>query len=230
MRSPAPGGRVPVGPAPTCSGSDPTADRVGPAGPGGRRGAARPITARPIDGEVQLEDVDPGLAEEAEWRPSVWRRRARAPRPRQVAGHGDPWGLEPGVGHGDVGVEARARGGHGVDGDLGVFGEAVERAVGRGALVDGREQLGVGGPEVDDPERCWPRRSRRAPAPAGRRSCRRPARRPVNEAGPGRGRTGVEPLVPVNAWPMSREPTNLAAPSDERPVGLVAGSRAGRGR
>ena len=43
----------------------------------------------------------------------------------QVALTGDPWGLEPGVGHRDVGIDPRPCAGHGVHRDLGVFGEAV---------------------------------------------------------------------------------------------------------
>ena len=76
----------------------------------GRRGpTAASLPDGPRQREVQLEDVDPGLAEEAEERPWVCvRDESPAPRRYQAGRLGDARHLAVRVCRGDVRVEAAA--------------------------------------------------------------------------------------------------------------------------
>ena len=79
-----------------------------------------------VEREVQLEHVHAGLAEEAEHAPvGVLLHEGEDIREWNVAFPGDPSRLDPGVGRGDVRVEARSGGGDRLDRNRGAGREAV---------------------------------------------------------------------------------------------------------
>ena len=55
----------------------------------------------------------------------------------EVAGLGDAGGLQLGVVHADVGIQAAAGGGDGIGGHRLGFGQAIVRAIGGDAFLDG---------------------------------------------------------------------------------------------
>src|SRR6185436_2843228 len=90
-----------------------------------------------VEREVELEHVHPGLAEETE-RAAVGVRvdeREDVVQGKPASAR-DAWRLQAGVRDGDLRIESRARGCHGIDRDMLAGAEIVLAAVGGGPPAD----------------------------------------------------------------------------------------------
>ena len=108
-----------------------------------------PESALGVECEVEREDVHPRLPHEPERSfVRVLVDELEHAGELQPTRSGNPGRLEPGVGRRDVRVEPRARRRHGIHRDGRIVVEAVQLAVGGGALLDGGEEVGVRRAEV----------------------------------------------------------------------------------
>ncbi len=166
-----------------------------------------------FEGEVELEHVDPRLAEEPE-RPAlgVVVDEVEHVVDGEAALVGDPRGLEPGVGDRDVGVEAGARRRDRVDRDRSPSSSPFSRGRRRPAPRTAVEQLGVGRTEVRGAAAAMVRSSGSAGSPSSA-SDPDAARQRLT------GGCGSTP-EPLNAWPIEREPTTSPSRSTSEPSAL----------
>ena len=135
----------------------------------------------------------------------------------------DPWGLQAGVGDGDVRVDARAGRGDGVDRHGNVVGEAVGLAV-RGVRSSmAARRSGFVGPWFEAPLAAMDRSDGSAGygsptgLPSSSMSC---TSEPEARAPAAEGRVWKYSGA-LKALPDERRPDHLAVPLDERAVGLV---------
>ena len=105
-----------------------------------------------IKRKVEFDEVDDGFAQETKCAAAgVVTHQCRNRFRCQPPSSGDPRRLQRGVGHRDLRIEARPRGGNRIDGHRRIGGQAVERPVGSGPVTDGREQPGIARAEVAGP-------------------------------------------------------------------------------
>ena len=167
----------------------------------------------PSRARLSSSTLTPGSPRKPSDRPSVWSSTSvEHGFQRQRRGLGHPRRLELGVGHRDVRVEARPRGGDRVDGHAGVGGQAVLVAVGDHPFLHGGDELRVGGSEV--------RRRRDVVGQVGRVG-RLAVDLRTRGPGSGRRRAAVEVLLAGELLADEAGPDRPAVGLDERAVGLV---------